>query len=320
MNRNDRLMAILMALQQGSETAASLAEKLEVSRRTILRDMNALSEMGVPLYAVSGPQGGYRLMEGYRMPPLQMTSQEAMAILFALQLLVKYPDTPFAAARWTAMDKLKNALPEQMLEQVLPVLEHLHIDVPIRVYSLPLLNTLLEAAVRQQWVSVFYQSMNHRRRLALLPKRIYAAHGFWYCEAYSSIHREVRSFRVDRMSDFREEEGVEAAPAVEELSGSAVHSDSKAGKNSSAAQSTNIKAKLTYRGMLQVERDEHIGECVNEVEPDVWLVDFDCPESEWQWAVELFYRLGRDAVVLAPEKLRQQIAKRAAEVARQYRH
>ena len=77
MKRGARLTAIVMALQQRTETAASLAAKLEVSKRTIMRDIQALSEMGVPLYAVSGPSGGYRLMEGYKLPPLGLTEAEA---------------------------------------------------------------------------------------------------------------------------------------------------------------------------------------------------------------------------------------------------
>lgn len=57
MRKLDRLMAIVMALQHRPETAQSLADKLEVSKRTIIRDMQALSEMGVPIYSLPGPQG-----------------------------------------------------------------------------------------------------------------------------------------------------------------------------------------------------------------------------------------------------------------------
>ncbi|RJG23573.1 YafY family protein [Paenibacillus thiaminolyticus] len=92
MKRSDRLAAIVMALQTGTETAQSLADKFEVSKRTILRDMQALSEMGVPFYALSGPVGGYRLMDGYKLPPLQFSSLEAMTVLCALQGMTQLVD------------------------------------------------------------------------------------------------------------------------------------------------------------------------------------------------------------------------------------
>lgn len=114
MKRMDRMMAIVMALQQRAETAQSLADKLEVSKRTVLRDVQALSELGVPLVAVSGPGGGYRLMEGYHLPPLQLTAEEALTLLMALDGMAKYSDGPFREARWTAKDKIRSVLPRQL--------------------------------------------------------------------------------------------------------------------------------------------------------------------------------------------------------------
>ncbi|AGA59116.1 putative transcriptional regulator [Thermobacillus composti KWC4] len=100
MRRMDRLVAILIALQQRPETAQSLADKFEVSRRTILRDMQALAEMGVPIWAEPGPAGGFRLMEGYRLPPLQLDSQEALTLLFALRALTRLAEEWHWAVRF----------------------------------------------------------------------------------------------------------------------------------------------------------------------------------------------------------------------------
>ncbi|MFC5649841.1 helix-turn-helix transcriptional regulator [Paenibacillus solisilvae] len=91
----DRLLAILMALQQRQETAQSLADKFEVSKRTILRDMESLSEMGIPLYALTGPSGGFRIMEGFQLAPLQLNPSEVLTILFALQSMTRLQETPF---------------------------------------------------------------------------------------------------------------------------------------------------------------------------------------------------------------------------------
>ena len=199
MRKLDRLMAIVMALQHRPETAQSLADKLEVSKRTIIRDMQALSEMGVPIYSLPGPQGGYRLMEGYKLPPLHLTSDEALVVMFALNAMTKIADTPFNQARWTALDKIRAILPEQTLHEIEPLLTRLELDIPSREYSIPHLETIVRHAAASRWVRVYYRSENRQRWLHLKPKRVYMAHGFWYTEAYSLEHRETRTFRIDRM-------------------------------------------------------------------------------------------------------------------------
>ncbi len=297
-----------MALQQQGETASSLAKKMEVSRRTILRDIQSLSEMGVPLYAISGPQGGFRLMEGYQLPPLQLNSQEALTVLFALQGLMQYPDTPFNSERWTVRDKIKNILPKHMIDQIHPLLETLEMNIPARNYVTPYLSPLILLTAESKWISTLYKSMNHHRRLILQPYKVYAAHGFWYCEAYSSTHGETRTFRVDRMEEVTEEQPQEIPQHT------SVHDQ----EHMKDQASIHIRAKLTYKGMLQVERDEHIGECIRSIGEDEWLAECDLPASEIPWAVQLFYTLGMDAEVIEPALLRDEIRTKSREVYDRY--
>ncbi len=89
MNRVDRLFAILLLLQHKRRIRAhDLAESFEVSERTIYRDMEALSESGVPLYGTPGE--GYELMEGYFVPPLLFTPAEANALFLSAKMLMSY--------------------------------------------------------------------------------------------------------------------------------------------------------------------------------------------------------------------------------------
>jgi predicted DNA-binding transcriptional regulator YafY len=85
--RTERLTAIIFALQGRRLTAAQLAERFEVSRRTILRDVDALSQIGVPIVALPGAGGGYALTEEYWLRPVQLTSTEATAVLLAARSL-----------------------------------------------------------------------------------------------------------------------------------------------------------------------------------------------------------------------------------------
>ncbi|MBO9597666.1 MAG: WYL domain-containing protein [Cohnella sp.] len=303
------MMAILIALQQKPETAQRLADKFEVNKRTILRDMQALSEMGIPLYATSGPTGGFRLMEGFQLPPLQLDASEALAVLFALHSLTKMADTPFKHARWTAMDKIKAVLPETTLQHVEPMLDRVELAVPERIVKTPHLAALLAFTAASTWLTVMYRSENHRRSLLLLPRKIYAAHGYWYCEAYSATHGEQRTFRVDRF------DSIEVAEAPRETNSDASTSPSRPVPDE---QWTRIVAKLTYRGALLAEQDIHIGDSVRMISDDSWRLDIHLPLSEWKWALRFFYELGMDAEVLEPSRLREEIADRARQIVERY--
>jgi predicted DNA-binding transcriptional regulator YafY len=308
MKRTDRLMAILMALQQRPETAQSLAAKLEVSKRTIFRDMEALAEMGVPLYAMPGPAGGYRLMDGYLLLPVHLDSREALAVLVALNAMTKLSDTPFNQARWTAIDKIRGVLPTHVMQEVEPVLTRLEMSVPDRMYKTPFMEELLKHTAADSWIRALYRSERQERWLLLKPRKIYTSRGFWYCEAYSHVHKEERSFRVDRFSQLEVSEapddGMQAADSHE-----------KAG---SEQEPIGIHVTLTYRGALLAEQDEHIGQMVRHIADDSWELDFQCPAPEYAWAVRFFYTLGRDAMVLQPERLRQDIVKKAMDLALYY--
>ncbi|RKN84070.1 helix-turn-helix transcriptional regulator [Paenibacillus ginsengarvi] len=307
----DRLMAIMIALQQRTETAQMLADKLEVSRRTIIRDMQSLAEIGVPVYSVSGPAGGYRLMEGFRLPPLQLDPEEALTVLFALRAMTRLSDTPFNQARWTAIDKIKAVLPQQTLQQIEPMLDYVELEVPERQVKTPFLSPLLAYAAKGATIRALYRSERHRRWLTLKPLKVQTSRGFWYVSAYSDTHGEERTFRVDRFEALEQSEPGDSA-AAEGLEAP------KKKRADEAKPPVRIVARLTYRGALLAEQDEHIGEIVKMTGEDEWELDFACPSSEWAWAVRFFYTLGMDAEVLSPPSLRVELRRKAEEMSSRY--
>ncbi|WP_010268087.1 helix-turn-helix transcriptional regulator [Paenibacillus senegalensis] len=308
----DRLLAILISLQQQPAKAQELADKFEVSRRTILRDMQSLSEMGIPVCSMPGSAGGYSLMEGFQLAPLELDSNEALTVLFALRSLAKMNDTPFAAAsRWTVTDKIRAILPKPVLTQVEPMLEQVEIEMPRRKVKAPHLAELWSYLTEKRWIHALYRSANHQRWLQLFPRRLYIAHGFWYCDAYSVTHGERRTFRVDRFEVIREADKPDSAEEMIE----AEALNSQTGITDSAIR---IVARLTYRGSLLAEQDEHIGEHVQQISDEEWELDFICPSTEWNWAVRFFFTLGMDAEVLEPELLREEICSLANQLRDRY--
>lgn len=115
MNRFDRALAILLLLRDGkSWSATALAARLEVSTRTIYRDIDTLGAVGVPVYAEVGRNGGFRLLEGYFLPPISFTVGEAVALLLAMTLLRSLRVRPLAAALETGEQKLVAAIPDHL--------------------------------------------------------------------------------------------------------------------------------------------------------------------------------------------------------------
>src|SRR5215211_791504 len=111
MNRTDRLLSIVLELQaRGTCRAEDLAAIFEVSKRTIYRDLEVLSEAGVPLIATPGQ--GYALMEGYFLPPLSFTADEATVLLLGADVMRRSFDAEYRAAAEWAVRKIEGILPD----------------------------------------------------------------------------------------------------------------------------------------------------------------------------------------------------------------
>ncbi|MBN1812089.1 MAG: YafY family transcriptional regulator [Anaerolineae bacterium] len=126
--RADRLLSILMLLQaRGRVTAQHLAEELEVSVRTIYRDIDALSAAGVPVYAERGPGGGCALVEGYRTSLTGLTTDEVKA-LFMLSVPASLDELGMSQELRTALRKLAAALPDDQRQDEIRVRQRIHLD------------------------------------------------------------------------------------------------------------------------------------------------------------------------------------------------
>ncbi len=115
MKRNDRLFGILLRLRGGHVvTANDLATRFEVSPRTIYRDVETLSGLGVPIYAERGRVGGFKLLDGYFLPALAFSSEEAISLTLGITMLRGLRVRPYAAALDNAERKLLAAMPTHL--------------------------------------------------------------------------------------------------------------------------------------------------------------------------------------------------------------
>ncbi|MDI5965396.1 helix-turn-helix transcriptional regulator [Streptantibioticus silvisoli] len=202
-----RVLALLEILQAGgTRTVADLAGRLDVDERTVRRYVAHLIDLDIPVRSVRGRYGGYRLAPGYRMPPLMLTDDEALAVLLGLVAgrragLV----TTTAAAMESAAAKMRRVLPEVLgrrLDALLATVDFTAAAGPAATRETGVLLTLAEAARRRRPVAVGYTARDGRRsERTVHPYGIVVRSGRWYVTGADSASGEVRTFRLDRVEN-----------------------------------------------------------------------------------------------------------------------
>ncbi|NLU65925.1 WYL domain-containing protein [Streptomyces sp. HNM0574] len=200
--RADRLLSLLMLLQnRGRMTAPELAAELEVSVRTVYRDIEALGASGVPVLAERGPAGGYALMDGYRTRLTGLSEAEA-ASLFLVGAPGPARDLGLGMVLATARRKLEAALPGGSGEHARRVRERFHLDAPgwfRDADEVPQLETVAGAVWDQRVLRVHYRSWSAETHREIHPLGIVLKGGIWYLVARTAApDGDARTYRVSR--------------------------------------------------------------------------------------------------------------------------
>ena len=203
--RADRLLSIMMLLQaRGRMTAQVLAEELEVSVRTIYRDLDALSMAGVPVYAERGPGGGCALLDSYRTTLTGLTEDE-MRALFMLSIPAALAELGVDQELKAALLKLSAALPTTRREVEERVRQRIHLDSEGWFESreaVPHLHTIQQALWQDRRLRIIYQlRFEAQAEWVVAPYGLVAKANIWYlvCERKGTI----RVYRVSRVLDAR---------------------------------------------------------------------------------------------------------------------
>ncbi|MCX4747308.1 YafY family transcriptional regulator [Kitasatospora sp. NBC_01287] len=220
-----RVLTLLELLQSGgTRTVAELADRLGVEGRTVRRYVDHLIDLDVPVESVRGRYGGYRLGPGYRLPPLMLNDDEALAVLLGLLTARRagLPATAGAAsaagaASETAAAKIRRVLPERLARRLHAVLESLSFTAPPQEGAVPetgILLTVADAVRHRRPVSIRYTGRDGRRsERTLHPYGIVTHAGRWYVTGADPGIGEDRTFRLDRIADARALPGSFEPPA-----------------------------------------------------------------------------------------------------------
>ncbi len=203
LNRFDRTLAILILLQSRKLVKAQdIADRYGVSLRTIYRDIKSLEAAGVPIIGEAG--SGYSIMDGYRLPPVMFTKEEAGSFVAAEKLMQKFTDAGLGAYFQSAMNKVKSVLKGQEKDWIAalekqvwaePTSELFNKNVP---NALDVLFTSI-AEGKQVFLHYHSQAAEHAEQRLIEPVGVFHENNRWYLFAFCHLRNDYRQFRTDRI-------------------------------------------------------------------------------------------------------------------------
>ncbi len=207
MNRIDRVSNILIQLQSKRVVKAQdIASRFEISLRTVYRDIRTLEEAGIPLIGEAGV--GYSIMDGYKLPPVMFTLEEATAFLTAEKLVEKLTDASTKTSYTSAMYKVRSVLRNNEKDYLENIEDHIQvIDNPY----LPKgeennhIQTILQSISLKNIISINYFA-NHNQKTTqrdVEPCGIYYQSNKWYLIGFCQLRNDYRNFRIDRISGIK---------------------------------------------------------------------------------------------------------------------
>jgi predicted DNA-binding transcriptional regulator YafY len=320
--RASRIVQLLLLLQtRGRLTAAQLAAELEVSVRTVYRDVDALHAAGVPLYGEAGHAGGYQLVEGYRTRLTGLTQNEAES-LFLTGLPGPAQELGLGAEVAAAWLKLTASLPPELRDRATRIQQRFHLDAPswyAEPDETPTLAAAADAVWRERRVHIEYHRWREPTEVTrtLDPYGLVLKAGRWYLVAAG---RKPSTYRVSQIRSLTVlDEGFQR-PAGFDLAAfwRSYLADFDARRHTGTA-TVRISPDLRERLPSAVEPiiTRAVEETASAPDEDGWVTAV-VPIEKVDHAHRLFLGFGEDIEVLAPSSLRERIRTSAAALARRY--
>jgi predicted DNA-binding transcriptional regulator YafY len=321
--RASRLVSILLLLQtRGRMTAQELAGRLEVSVRTIYRDVESLHAAGIPLYGDAGPQGGYRLLDGYRTKLTGLTADEAET-LFLAGLPGPAAELGLGAVVTAAQLKLMAALPVELRDRAGRIQERFLLDAPSWYRDrepVTYLPAVADAVWNERRVQVRYRRWKAPQEVErrLDPYGLVVKAGRWYLVAGAG--EDVRTYRVSQILDLHPLQEGFARPEGFDL---AAYWAEYLARFEARLQWGEAVVRLSPRGLERLADLMTPGvvaaarRTATPPDEEGWT-RVTVPIESVEHALAEFLRLGVDAEVLSPGALRERLAATAKALAERY--
>lgn len=305
-----RVLTVLEMLQSHRQLSGpELAERLEVNIRTVRRYIMMLQDLGIPVETVRGRYGAYRLSPGFKLPPLMLTEDEALAVTLGLLvarrlgLAVAAPDVEGALA------KVGRVLPATLRQRVQAVQDILILDFPTSEAppASDVVVTLCAAAQlgRRAWLRYQAWHANVTER-AIDVYGIVCRDGFWYAVGYCHLRQDVRVFRLDRVLQAEIREETYTRPANFDC----------------LEHVTRAVALMPDRWLVEVLLETSLEEAKDEIPPTLALLEetaggvlLRCYTKNLDWLAHVLARLSCPFIVRQPPELRDALKQLAEHLA-----
>jgi predicted DNA-binding transcriptional regulator YafY len=308
-----RLLELLELLQaQPLLTGREISDRLEIDPRTVRRYVEALQRLGIPVEGQRGVGGGYRIRPGYRLPPLMLTDDEAVAVALGVQAAGRMGLAGSAEAVDGALVKIHRVLPDglrrrvEALEATLDFTSRARRSAPVRGDTVLLLADVIRRRRRVRGTYRAFSGDETRRELS--PHGLVVHSGRWYLAAYDHLRDDLRTFRVDRMRRLR---------AISETA-----FDAPEGFDAVAYVSTSL-ARVPWRWEVEVLLELPVDEAVERVPATLAeLVDEDGKTvlrmrvGSLDWMATILAGLGCGFSIRRPDELRTNVRELAERLAR----
>ncbi|MFI8710210.1 helix-turn-helix transcriptional regulator [Bacillus sp. NPDC077411] len=309
MSRTGRLFELLITLNTKYRfTAQELANEFSVSKRTILRDLQLLSEMGVPLFSSPGPNGGYTLIKKQKLPTISLTPEEATGLLLSYQLL---EDGPFQQENISTLTKIRSNMSIEMLQKIEALQDRLAIDSPKRSFKNHYLKELFQASLDKKHLQIEYESRSGYSTRTIFPHGIVLANGLWYSPAFCYKRKRNVPFRVDRILSLKIQQDFSEPLPID------MTIQQWLNQTEAASKELTLRATLTKKGCKIL--DPHpIGEWIQVTSNGTGIIEEKFRESDIPFIGGLFLSLGAEILIKEPAELIQFVREKALEVVSQY--
>lgn len=315
MNRTDRLSAILIMLQTKKVvTSLEIAEKFEISQRTVYRDLRALDEAGVPIGAEAGV--GYYLIDGYHLPPVMFTPEEAGSMLIAEKLVNSFSDESIKHNFGLASDKIKAVLPETHREFLGNIGEQIQVfhgeETKSSQHTNNFLTRIQQAISEKKCVKIDYLSKSKKE----LSSRVVEPVGLcfyafnWHLIAFCRMRNDYRDFRVDRIDKLAIEEDCISENANRTIS---EYFEQAWKKQELFYVSVKFKASI----IAHISSSRYYYGYYQEVMENE-LVTMNFAVNDYEYMANWILSLGKNVVSVEPKKFSQMLHNRVKQLADQY--
>lgn len=297
---------LLLLQSRGRMTAQELADELEVSVRTVYRDVEALSAAGVPVYSDRGPTGGYQLLDGYRTRLTGLTTEEAES-LFLAGMPGPAAELGLGTVVAAAQLKLMAALPPELRSRASRIRERFHLDTPSWFRGQeqsPHLEVIAESVWNQRRLHMRYQRWGGQALVVertVEPLGLVLKAGVWYLVAGAP---EPRTYRVSRVLELAEGEAFERPEDFDLAAFWTAWSD----RFERTLYGARVRVRMTQAGLdrSQYRLTGFQARFIKELEPRPGE-EFDFPTESLRHAYGDLLGLGAEVEVMSPVELREQM-------------